>query len=134
MNAESPHVDLNGQVAIVTGGGRGLGRSMAQALAAGGAAVAVAARSEAEIAETVSLIEKSGGRAIAVKVDVIDWAAVQRMTQHVEQELGPIDLLVNNAAQAGVPGPIWEAEPNSWWQVLDVNLYGPFLCARAVMP
>src|SRR5262245_56161608 len=109
MNAESPYVDLRGQVAIVTGGSRGLGRSMAQALAAAGAAVAVAARSDAELSETVSQIQKNGGRAIALKVDVTDWPAVQRMVEEVEQKLGPIDLLVNNAAQVGVPGPIWEA-------------------------
>jgi NAD(P)-dependent dehydrogenase (short-subunit alcohol dehydrogenase family) len=133
MNAESLHVDLSGQVAIVTGG-RGLGRSMARALAAAGAAVAVAARSEAEIAETVSIIENNGGHAIAVKVDVTDWAGVQNMVQEVEQKLGPIDLLVNNAGQMGKPGPIWETDPDQWRQILNVNLCGPFLCTRAVLP
>jgi NAD(P)-dependent dehydrogenase (short-subunit alcohol dehydrogenase family) len=86
-------VDLTGQVAIVTGGGRGIGRAMALALAKAGATVAVAARTEEQLAETVALIEQADGRAIAVTVDVTDPQAVERMAREVEQQLGPVDLL-----------------------------------------
>jgi NAD(P)-dependent dehydrogenase (short-subunit alcohol dehydrogenase family) len=127
--------ELAGQVAIVTGGGRGLGCSMAQALASAGASVAVVARSGDQLAETVALIEKTGGRAMGFRVDVTDFPAVQQMADQVEQDLGEVDLLVNNAAILGPPaGPIWEVDPEQWWRCLAINLRGPFLCARAVLP
>lgn len=126
-------IDLSGQIAIVTGGGRGLGRAMAQRLAAAHAAVAVVARSEEQLAETVDLIQAAGGRAMAVAADIADNSAVERMTQTVEQELGPVDLLINNAGVIGTPGPIWEADPDDWRQTIDVNLFGAFLCARAAL-
>ena len=125
---------LDGQVAIVTGGGRGIGRAIAEALAAAGAAVAVIARSQDELAETVRRIEGAGGRAIAVVADVTDPQAVEEAVALTERELGPIDLLVNNAAVATPVGPAWEVEPDAWWRTVEVNLRGPFLCARAVLP
>jgi NAD(P)-dependent dehydrogenase (short-subunit alcohol dehydrogenase family) len=127
-------IDLTGQVAIVTGGGRGIGRAMALALAKAGAAVAVVARTEEQLAETVALIEQAGGRAIAITADVTDPQAVEQMVREVEQQLGPVDLLVNNAGAGEPGGPIWEIDPDQWWHVLDVNLRGPFLCSRAVLP
>lgn len=125
---------LDGQVAVVTGGGRGIGRTIAQHLAAAGAAVAVLARSEDELAETVRLIGTSGGRAIAVAADVTDEQAVQAAVARTERELGSITLLVNNAAVATPVGPVWEVDPDAWWRTVEVNLRGPFLCARAVLP
>ena len=125
---------LDGQVAIVTGGGRGIGRAIAEGLARAGAAVTVLARSEDELAETVRLIESSGGRAIAVVADVTDERAVQTAVERAERELGPVDLLVNNAAVATPVGPAWEVDPDAWWRTVEVNLRGPFLCARAVLP
>ena len=98
----SEDTNLSGQVALVTGGGRGIGRALALGLAAAGAAVAVSARTEAQLAETVDLITKSGGRAAAFPADVSDRVAVEEMVKGVEDELGPIDLLVNNAG-AGAP-------------------------------
>ena len=91
------------KVAVITGGGRGLGRAFAQALAAAGYAVAVVARSEAELAETVALIERGGGKASAFPSDVTDAVAVDRAFADIERALGPVDLLVNNA---GVVGPL----------------------------
>src|SRR5690349_13997614 len=99
---------LAGQVAVVTGGGRGLGRAFAQALASVGVKVAVTARTEAEVAETVRLIETSGGTAIAFTADVTDRAAMQRVFNAVEQRLGPIDILVNNAAVVTPYGYDWD--------------------------
>jgi len=125
------HVDA--QVALVTGGGRGIGRAIAACLAAAGAAVAVVARSDEQLAETVGLIERGGGRALAVAADVTDRAAVERAVRATRQELGPIDLLVNDAAVVSI-APIWEADPDEWWRCLEVNLFGTFLCTRAVLP
>jgi NAD(P)-dependent dehydrogenase (short-subunit alcohol dehydrogenase family) len=127
-------IRLDGQVAIVTGGGRGIGRAMVSALAEAGAAVAVVARSADELAETVALVEKGGGRAIAVPADVTDERAVEQMAAQVEGELGPVDLLVNNAGVAGPNGPTWEVDRGAWWRCLEVNLRGPYLFSSVVLP
>ena len=127
-------IDLGGQVAIVTGAGRGIGRAMAQELAEAGAAVAVIARSEDQLAETVTLIAGTGGSAIALAADVTDQQAVERVVAETERQLGPVDLLVNNAGHGGQVGPLWEVEPNEWWRCVEVNLRGTFLCAKAVVP
>jgi NAD(P)-dependent dehydrogenase (short-subunit alcohol dehydrogenase family) len=127
-------VDLDGQVAIVTGGGRGIGRAVAHALAAARAAVAVVARSPEEIERTVAHISASGGRAIGIVADVSNRDSVDRMTAEVERRLGPIDLLVNNAAVVTPLGPITEIDPDEWWRSQEINVRGPLLCARAVLP
>jgi NAD(P)-dependent dehydrogenase (short-subunit alcohol dehydrogenase family) len=125
---------LAGQVALVTGGGRGLGRTFAQTLAAAGAAVAVAARSRREVEETVALIGDGGGWAMAVPLDVTNPAAVARAVGDVQRAWGPVDLLINNAGVSGPLGPIAGTDPAEWWHAIDVNLRGVFLCARAVLP
>ena len=124
-----PPDDLTGSVALVTGGGRGVGRGIALELARAGARVAVAARSTEQI-ERVA--RELGG--IALAVDVSDRAAVERMVAETERERGPIDLLVNNAGVTGAPEPIWEHEPADWWRVFEINVLGPYLCCRAVLP
>jgi len=123
-----------GQVAIVTGGGRGIGKAIALGLAKAGYSVAVVARSEDQLAETVREITQLGSRAISVVADVADPAAVQRTMVEVEDSLGSVDLLVNNAGLAGPIGPTWEIAPDDWWRCLEVNLRGPMLCSRAVLP
>jgi NAD(P)-dependent dehydrogenase (short-subunit alcohol dehydrogenase family) len=125
---------LDGQVAIVTGGGRGIGRAIAEGLAAAGAAVAVLARSADELGEAVRSIQQAGGRAIAVVADVTDAQAVAAAVEQTERQFGPVDLLVNNAAVATPVGPVWEVSPDDWWRTVEVNLRGPFVCARAVLP
>ena len=107
-------IDLTEQVAIVTGGGRGIGRAIALALAEGGASVAVVARTEDQLAETVGLIEEGGGRAAAYPADVTDQAAVDQVVADVEQQVGPVDLLVSNAGHGGQIAPLWEVEPDEW--------------------
>ena len=131
-NGES--FDFSGQVALVTGGGRGLGRAFAQALAGRGAKVAVTARTEQELAATVALIEEAGGTAIALPADVTDHPEVIRVVEAVEEQLGPVDVLANNAGVLGPSGRDWEVDVDDWWHTFDVNLRGAFLFARAVLP
>jgi NAD(P)-dependent dehydrogenase (short-subunit alcohol dehydrogenase family) len=134
MAADGSEIDLTGQVALVTGGGRGLGRGMALALAAAHAAVAVMGRNETHLAEVVEEIQRAGGQAAAFPADVSDAAAVEHAARQIEQQLGPISLLVNNAGVVGRPGPIWESTLEGWQRTLDVNLTGAFLCAKTVLP
>src|SRR5262245_28246362 len=133
-NHLKPPIDLQGQVALVTGAGRGLGRAFAQALAANGAAVAVTARSEAEVQETAELIKKAGGQALALPGDVTDAANVTHSVEAIEHHFGPIDILVNNAGIITPIGPLWELDPSTWWHTLDIHVRGSFLYSHAVLP
>jgi NAD(P)-dependent dehydrogenase (short-subunit alcohol dehydrogenase family) len=121
-------------VALVTGAGRGIGRTIALALAEAGVAVVALARSAHEVTETTALIDGIGGRAIGVIADVTDRSDVERAVQEALAILGPIDLLVNNAGVVGPSTPLWETDPDEWWRALEINLRGPLLCARAVLP
>jgi NAD(P)-dependent dehydrogenase (short-subunit alcohol dehydrogenase family) len=125
---------LMNQVAVVTGGGRGVGRTIARHLSSQGARVAVASRTQTEVEETVDLIERAGGTAIAFPLDVADRESVSDMVTETERRLGPVDLLVNDAGIVAPFGPSWEVDPDHWWRLLEVNLYGSFLCAHAVLP
>jgi NAD(P)-dependent dehydrogenase (short-subunit alcohol dehydrogenase family) len=127
-------VDLKGQVAIVTGGGRGLGRAIAKRLAAAGARVAVVARSQDQLAKTVESIRDAGGQALAAQADVTDEAAVGQAVQKAEDELGPVDLLVNNAGTPGPVAPVWESDAGEWWRAVEINIRGTFVCCHAVLP
>jgi len=127
-------INLTSQVAIVTGGGRGIGKAIAMGLARAGASVVVIARSGDQLAETVREIIQLGFRAISLTADVSDPGAVERMAVEVEKSLGSVDLLVNNAGLPGPIGPTWETDPADWWRCLEVNLRGPMLCSRAVLP
>jgi NAD(P)-dependent dehydrogenase (short-subunit alcohol dehydrogenase family) len=129
-----PLVRLEGQVALVTGAGRGIGRAIALALGGAGAAVAVCARSENDVTGVADEIAARGGRALAVRCDVTDRQQVEGMAAAVEDAIGPIDLLVNNAGQFGPVGPLAATDPDDWWRVLEVNLRGPLYCTRAVLP
>jgi NAD(P)-dependent dehydrogenase (short-subunit alcohol dehydrogenase family) len=134
MNQPSHTTRLNDQVAFVTGAGRGIGRAIAQSLAAAGAVVAVTSRSADELNETVRLIEKDGGRAVAYPADVTDAAQIQFTVTAIEASLGPIDVLVNNAGSPGPLKPLLETEVADWWRAMEVNMLGPLLCTRLVLP
>ena len=121
--------ELEGQVALVTGGGRGVGEGIARELAAAGARVAVSARTRDEV-ETVA--REIGG--YPVVADVADRAAVEAMVEQVEKELGPIDFLAANAGRNVREPSAWEVEPADWWNVFEVNVFGVYLCCRAVIP
>lgn len=125
---------LKETVAIVTGAGRGIGREIALHQARAGARVAVLARTAREIDETASLIAAEGGKAIAVPVDLVDRAAVEAAVGRIVSDLGPIDTLVNNHGSFRAFGPIWECDPETWWNDIEINLRGTFHTCRAVAP
>ena len=120
---------LDGQVALVTGGGRGIGAGIARELASARARVAVAARTGSQVEEVAREID-----GLALRVDVTDRGAVEFGVEETERELGPIDLLVANAGIGGHDGATWEVDPDEWWRVLEVNVLGVHLCCRAVIP
>ena len=119
---------LDGQVALVTGGGRGIGRSVALELARAGARVAVSARTAEQVEQVASEI---GG--LALTVDVSKRAEVEAMVERVEK-LGPIDLLVCNAGITIDEDTAWTVDPDEWWHVFEVNVLGVYLCCRVTIP
>ena len=125
---------LDGKVALVTGGARGLGRTMATALAEAGADVAITARTLASCADAASAIASATGRrcqGFAAEVTAI--ADVERLANDVEAAFGQIDILVNNAG-TNIRGQVDQLSEADWDAVIDTNLKGPFLCARAIGP
>ncbi len=121
---------LDGKVALVTGGGRGLGRAMALALAEAGADVAIAARTLSEIQQTASAIEQLGKKALAVQTDVTIWSQVEALMEQVVSTFGKIDILVNNAGR-GLTKPLLETTSEEWNTVLNTNLTSMFYCCKA---
>ena len=117
------------KTAIVTGGGRGIGAAVASALTRRGLGVTVFARTLAEVEAVV----RGGGAALAVAGDVSSEADVARLVEEHQRRIGPCDLLVNNAGVL-VRGAVDALDPAAWRRSLEVNLTGPFLCARAVLP
>ena len=134
MSATTNEVDLTGQVALVTGGGRGLGRAFAVGLAKAGASVGITARTQSQIDETVKLVEASGGQAMAFLADVTDKVAMEKVVAALEESFGPVDILVNNAGVVTPLGNDWELDADEWWQTLTINVHGPYIGIRAVMP
>ena len=125
---------LDDQVAVVTGGGRGIGRAAAIRLADAGARVMVTARTESEIEETTEAIEAAGGTASAFPADVSDWGAMQRLARKVEEDLGTADIVVANAGVIEPVGDTWEVDPEAWAKSLAINLTGVFYTVRAFLP
>ena len=125
---------LDGKVALITGGGQGLGRTMATALAQVGADVVLAGRTLARCDEAAAAIAKSTGRRSAgVQCDVTVAADVERMFEKVEADFGRVDILVNNAGN-NIRGPVDQLSEDDWDSVLDTNLKGTFLCSRLAGP
>lgn len=129
-----PAARLGGTVSVITGGGRGIGRLLAQALAGAGSAVGLIARSGAELAQTVRLVEASGGTAAAARADITDQQATAGAIDALRRQLGPADLLVNNAGVSGPFGDAWQVDAEEWWRAVEINLRGVLLCSRAVLP
>ncbi len=121
--------DLEGRVAVVTGGAQGIGLAVAQRLVQSGARVALWDR-DAKLAQDSA--DSVGGRAFPV--DVSDWASVEAAAGATAEALGPVDVLVTSAGIAGSNGKVVDYDPSEWRRVIEVNLTGTFLCCRAVLP
>jgi NAD(P)-dependent dehydrogenase (short-subunit alcohol dehydrogenase family) len=125
---------LDGKVALVTGGSRGLGRTMATALAEAGADVAITARTLPSCEETAAAIaEATGRRCKGFAAEVTSIHDVERLADDVETAFGKVDVLVNNAG-TNIRGQVDQLSEADWDSVIDTNLKGPFLCARAIGP
>ncbi len=120
---------LEGRAGVVTGGGRGIGADIAAELAAAGMRLAITGRTRTQV-EAVAA--RTG--ALPLVGDVSSPEDVRRVVDRATAELGAIDLLVNNAGVIGAAEPFWAAEPDAWWRVFEVNVRGPQLCCRAVLP
>jgi len=127
---------LTGQVALVTGASTGIGRHLVEGLASRGMAVAGLARGEERLdAAMAEVAEATGARTLGVAADVTDRASVDAAVASVVAELGPIDLLVNNAGLIDeFEVPLWEADPDQWWDVVTSHVKGSFLLCRTVVP
>jgi NADP-dependent 3-hydroxy acid dehydrogenase YdfG len=124
---------LEGKTALITGAGRGIGRAIARAFAAEGAAVALVARSRADLASVAAEVREAGGRALAVPTDVTQDAAVESLVEGVTAELGRLDILVTSAGTAAF-GPVSGSKPADWDTMLSLNLRAVMLCCHAVLP
>jgi 3-oxoacyl-[acyl-carrier protein] reductase len=125
---------LRNRVALVTGGSRGIGKAIALSLAEAGAAVAVIYRERGEeAASVVETVHRGGGRAVAIATDVSIAGAVQSMVSGVKEQLGPVDILINNAGMAAMRG-LDDITEEDFDRVIAVNLKSAFLCTQAVLP
>ncbi|MBV6498121.1 MAG: 2-dehydro-3-deoxy-L-rhamnonate dehydrogenase (NAD(+)) [Prosthecobacter sp.] len=130
MPSSSP---LQNRVGIVTGGARGIGQAIAARLLRDGASVCLWDIDDAALAEACAVLD-SPGRVATAKVDVTRADSVEAGVQAAVAAFGKIDLLVNNAGIAGANARLWETTPEEWRRVVEINLNGPFLCCRAVVP
>jgi 3-hydroxybutyrate dehydrogenase len=124
---------VTSRVALVTGGGRGIGRAIVLRLAKEGLGVAIGARTNTQVEETADAARAGGATALALTIDVTDPASVAEAVARTVRELGPVDVLVNNAGVAG-SAPLARTEPEAWEHHLRVNATGPYLLTRAVLP
>jgi 3-oxoacyl-[acyl-carrier protein] reductase len=125
------NIDLNGRCAVVTGGAQGFGRAITERFVASGAKVAIW---DHDIAFAEKTAKEIGEAVIAVGVDVSDLAAVEAARDTTLAKLGKIDILVNNAGIAGINKTVWETDLEEWRKVLRINLDGPFICCKAIVP
>jgi NAD(P)-dependent dehydrogenase (short-subunit alcohol dehydrogenase family) len=124
---------LDGMVALVSGGGRGVGRLLGARLAGAGAAVGLIARSADELAAAAGEINRAGGTAAAAVADVADHRAAAAAVSELRHRLGTADILINNAGISGPVGPLWQAQTAEWWRAIEVNLGGAFVLTQLAL-
>jgi len=134
MDETGKNNSLAGQVAVITGAGRGIGAAIAAKLAALGAMAVLCGRTRGPLESTAAAISKAGGQAKILPFDVTDLRSVEAAAAHVEQTLHRIDILVNNAGVGGFGGPLHQLAPESWERVLNTNLRGVYYGIRAFAP
>jgi NAD(P)-dependent dehydrogenase (short-subunit alcohol dehydrogenase family) len=125
---------LSGQVAVVTGAGRGIGAAIATSLARLGAHAVLCGRTVSAIQATAAAIASEGGSSTAVECDVTDLRSVESMAARIEDLFGRLDILVNNAGVGGGNSPLHELAPEVWQQVMNTNLRGVYYCIRSLAP
>src|SRR6266481_185950 len=126
--------DLKGKVAIVTGGGYGIGKQIALTFARNGADLVLAARSEGPLEEAQKEVRQAGSRCLVVQADISKEADCTRIVDRTMAEFGRIDILVNNAGIAGPTKTLTDMSLSEWNEVIDINLTGAWLASRAVIP
>jgi NAD(P)-dependent dehydrogenase (short-subunit alcohol dehydrogenase family) len=130
------NIDLHGRHAVITGGARGIGFAITQRLLTSGAACCLWDKDANALGEAEHQFRKllPQSKIFACQVDVCDPASVQAAAAQTAQQLGHIDILVNNAGIAGATRKTWELSPEEWQQVLQIDLFGPYLCCHAIVP
>jgi 2-hydroxycyclohexanecarboxyl-CoA dehydrogenase len=126
-------MSLNGRVAVVTGGGSGIGRATSLFLARDGAAISIWDLDGGGANESAAMVEEAGGRAIAVEIDAASKDGIAHALERTREELDPVTILVNNAAITGIV-PLLEMDDEFWDRMIEVNLRGPYLCTKAIVP
>ncbi len=125
---------LQGRVAVVTGGGRGIGAAIARNLAASGAATVVCGRTLGRLQSTAEEIQKAGGQCEVRECDVTRLSSVQALAKFVAERHGRLDILINNAGVGGFEAPLYTLPPNKWDDIMNTNLRGVYYCISALAP
>src|SRR5579864_3151274 len=128
------HQEVAGQIAVVTGAGRGIGAAIARKLARMGAHAVLCGRTRANLEHTARAISDAGGKAEVAECDVTDLRSVESLAQRVETSFGKVDILVNNAGIGGGSSPLHQLSPEIWDQVFNTNLRGVYYCIRSFAP
>ena len=126
--------NIRGQVAVITGAGRGIGAAIARTLAEMGASCVICGRTQAPLRDTAAKITSAGGKCEPITCDVTDLRSVEALARQVEERFGRTDILVNNAGVGGPGGPLHQMPPDAWDKVMNTNLRGAFYCIRAFAP
>ena len=134
MTKTASNPPLAGQVAVITGAGRGIGRAIALTLAELGARTVLCGRSREALEQTSTAIQSNGGQSSVIECDVTDLHSVEALAERVERTFHRIDILVNNAGIGGAGGPLHLLSPDNWDRVLNTNLRGVYYCIRSLAP